>query len=62
MLSRSSYSAVHLIITLPQILSACAFLKIGKDIAMAVYIVGQINITDAEMFKSYSEKVAPTVH
>ena len=29
---------------------------------MAVYIVGQINITDAEMFKIYSEKVAPTVH
>lgn len=29
---------------------------------MAVYIVRQINITDAEMFKIYSEKVAPTVH
>ena len=29
---------------------------------MAAYIIGQINITDAETFKIYSEKVAPTVH
>ena len=28
---------------------------------MAAYIMGQIDITDVEVFKSYSEKVHPTV-